>query len=99
MPPTYNLKSVSRLRLLPPPAPSGVTRVSVEKAPGVEYAWPETNVVVAAQAPSGESRVRLGTPASGSDRRTAQSAPSTSAWYVVTRPGFEYRQTASSRCA
>ncbi|GIF05172.1 hypothetical protein Asi03nite_27100 [Actinoplanes siamensis] len=55
--------------------------------------------MVAAQAPSGESRVRLGTPASGRSRRTRQSASRTAARYVVTKPGSDDMQTASSRCA
>ncbi|GAA4974541.1 hypothetical protein GCM10025331_81080 [Actinoplanes utahensis] len=50
---------------------------------------------MAAQAPSGDSRVRLGTPDSGRSRVTVQSAFSTSARYVVTKPGFAYRQTAA----
>ncbi|GGR51497.1 hypothetical protein GCM10010168_82940 [Actinoplanes ianthinogenes] len=97
LPSTISRKSVSRFRLGPPF--SEVTSVSVEKSPGDEYACPATNVVVATHEPSGESRVRLGTPASGSSRRIAQFASSTSAWKVVTKLGFENRQTAPSRRA
>ena len=70
--------------------------VRVENWPGLAYESPYTKVVVAASAPSGDSRARLGSPVSGRSPDGVQSAPSNCARYVLVIPRRAERHTERS---
>src|SRR4051794_34472943 len=63
------------------PDDSSMRVVSVENCPGSAYECPVTNIVTTPYRPSGETRVRLGIPATGSTWRTRKSGPKILASY------------------